>query len=238
MDDGEQEVEEEEEEEEECSLRPPPRRAFADGKAVRRLYRELGRGDLFADPTTARSTSNSNGGGDRSGAAAPGRSELVYWAGPGKALKLVRIASLVGQRKLRKYIVRGTYIYIYIYATSSTCSISSVVTCSLLLCYWKYSSDIFLFTPPVDPRREANLPAPPRDHPPHPREQQHPHLPHLRLRPRRRRARRPRPGLTNILGARRSGEHHHARALRRLHPVHRRPPLRLLHQLHLHSMGH
>ncbi|RPB09741.1 hypothetical protein P167DRAFT_607776 [Morchella conica CCBAS932] len=107
VDDGEQEVEEEEEEEEECSLRPPPRRAFADGKAVRRLYRELGRGDLFADPTTARSTSNSNGGGDRSGAAAPGRSELVYWAGPGKALKLVRIASLVGQRKLRKYIILG-----------------------------------------------------------------------------------------------------------------------------------
>ncbi|KAH0614526.1 uncharacterized protein H6S33_000162 [Morchella sextelata] len=101
VEDEEEEVEEEEEEE--CTLRPPPRRAFADGKAVRRLYRELGCGDLFADPTITRSSNC----GDRSGAAAPGRSELVYWAGPGKALKLVRIASLVGQRKLRKYIILG-----------------------------------------------------------------------------------------------------------------------------------
>jgi hypothetical protein len=136
VEDEEEEVEEEEEEE--CTLRPPPRRAFADGKAVRRLYRELGCGDLFADPTITRSSNC----GDRSGAAAPGRSELVYWAGPGKALKLVRIASLVGQRKLRKYIVRGTYIYTYTTSSTSSCCSSSVFS---LLCYWNIAL-IYIYT--------------------------------------------------------------------------------------------
>lgn len=77
-----------------------PRRAWTDGKAVRRLYRELRGDDLFSDPYRAHRPAEMF-------CQSPGSHDRAFWGIPSsnKVMKIVRVGTLHGQQELRDYIV-------------------------------------------------------------------------------------------------------------------------------------